>query len=80
MSRVQIGLIIALTVLLLAVAIITWGSIGSGFCILGLFMIPGTVAYKYLWINREDRMIDEMDPMNIIYNRHLDAVGAEDYD
>jgi hypothetical protein len=80
MSKLQIGVIIAMMVLLLAVAIIFWGSIASALCVLGLFLIPGSVAYKYLWINREDRVVDEMDPTNIIYNRHLDSIGSEDYD
>ena len=82
MSKLQIGIIIALMVLLLIVAIVFWGSIASGFCVLGLFMIPGTVAYKYLWIDRENREVDEMDPMNIFYKKHFDSIGSgsEDYD
>lgn len=82
MSKLQIGIIIALMVLLLIVAIVFWGSIASGFCVLGLFMIPGTIAYKYLWIDRENREVDEMDPVNIFYKNHFDSIGSgsEDYD
>ena len=84
MSQLQIGIIIALMVLLLIVAIVFWGSIASGFCVLGLFMIPGAVAYKYLWIDRENREVDEMDPVNIFYKNHFDSIGSgsssEDYD
>lgn len=78
MSKLQIGIIIALMVLLLIVAIVFWGSIASGFCILGMFLIPGAAAYKYIWIDREDREVDEMDPMNIIYQRHFDNIGRDD--
>ena len=51
MSKLRIGILIALTALLLFVAI---------------------------WIDREDRVVDDMDPMNIIYKSHLDTVGNDD--
>ena len=78
-SKIAVALLV---LTLLFVAIFFWGSLASGFSILGLIMIPGALAYKYLWIDRENRMVDEMDPMNIMYNRHLDSVGSnrEDYD
>ena len=75
MSKVQIGLLIALAAVLLFIAIFFWGSIASGLSVLGLFLIPGTVAYRMIWIDREDRVVDDMDPMNIIYKSHLDSVG-----
>ena len=78
MSKIQIGIIIALAALLLFVAIFFWGSIASALSVLGLFLIPGTLAYKMIWVDREDRYIDEMDPMNIIYNRHLDSIGNDE--
>ena len=78
MSKLQIGIIVAMTVGLLAIAIIFWGSIASALSVLGLFLIPGTLAYKRLWIDREDRVFDDMDPMNIIYKSHLDSVGKDE--
>ena len=80
MGKIQIGLLIALCAMLLFVAIFFWGSIASAFSILALLLIPGVLAYRWLWIDREDRMVDEMDPMNIIYKQHLDSVSREDYD
>ena len=78
MSKIQIGIIVALAALLLFVAIYFWGSIASALSILSLFLIPGTLAYKMIWIDREDRVIDDMDPMNIIYKSHLDSVGKDE--
>lgn len=80
MSKVRIGLLIALGAVLLFVAIFFWGSMASAFSILGLLLAPGVLAYKWLWIDREDRAFDDMDPMNIIYQRHLDTVVADDED
>ena len=80
MSKFSIVMITLLVLILLFVAIFFWGSMASALSVLGLFLIPGTVAYKYLWIDREDRVVDDMDPMNIIYNRHLDSIGFDDED
>ena len=78
MGKIQIGLLIALCAMLLFVAIFFWGSIASAFSILALLLIPGVLAYRWLWIDREDRIVDEMDPMNIVYNRHFDSIGSDD--
>ena len=78
MSKWRIGVIIGLVVLLLFVAIYFWGSIASALSVLALFLIPGTLAYRMIWIDREDRVVDDMDPMNIIYKSHLDSVGKDE--
>ena len=78
MSKLRIGILIALTALLLFVAIFFWGSIASALSVLGLFLIPGTLAYRMIWIDREDRVVDDMDPMNIIFKSHLDSVGKDE--
>ena len=65
---------------LLAVAIIFWGSIASAMCVLGLFLVPGTLAYKKLWIDRENLEFDDMDPANLMYRKHMEMMGAEDSD
>ena len=78
MSKVRIGLLIALGAALLFVAIFFWGSMASAFSILGLLLAPGVLVYKWLWIDREDRAFDDMDAMNIVYSRHFDSVGSDD--
>ena len=78
MSKFQIGLIIVLAVVLLFVAIFFWGSIASALSILCLILIPGTIAYKMIWIERENLVLDDMDPMNIVYKRHLDVAENDD--
>lgn len=78
MSKWRIGVIVALVLLLLFVAIYFWGSIASALSVLGLFLIPGTLAYRMIWIDREDRVVDDMDPMNIIFKSHLDSVGKDE--
>ena len=81
MSEIQIGILIVLGALLLFVAIFFWGSLASAFSILALLLIPGVLAYRWIWIDREDRAFDESDPMNIVYNRHFDSIGGkEDYE
>ena len=78
MSKLRIGLLVVLLGLLLFVAIFFWGSLASAFSILSLILIPGLVAYRRLWIDREDHEFDEMDPMNIIYRRHLESVEDDE--
>lgn len=80
MSTFHRVLIIVLLVTLLVVAIVFWGSIASALCVLGLFLIPGSLAYKFIWIDRENREVDDMDPMNIMFKRHLDSVAPEEYE
>lgn len=71
-------LIGVLAAVLLFVAIFFWGSIASGFSILGLLMIPGILIYKRLWIDREDHDFGEDDPMNMVYRRHYESVAGDD--
>ncbi len=80
MSRSGKILIAVLVLVLLAVAIIFWGSIASGLCVLGLVLLPGALAYKKLWIDRENLDFDEMDPAELMYRRHMGISDQEDSD
>ena len=78
MSKVRLVITAIIVLGLLAIAIFFWGSMASALSILALLLIPGVVAYRMLWIDRENRVVDDMDPMNIIYNRHMDIVENGD--
>ena len=78
MSKLQIGLLIGLAVVLIAVAVAFPYSIISGMCIVSLPLIPGVVLYRKLWLDRDKGDLDELDPFNIIYKQSFDQVGNDD--
>ena len=78
MSKLQIGLLIGLAVVLIAVAVAFPYSIISGMCIVSLPLIPGVVLYRKLWIDRDRNDFDELDPINISYRQSFDQIGNDE--
>jgi hypothetical protein len=78
MSKLQIGLLIGLAVVLIAVAVAFPYSIISGMCIVSLPLIPGVVLYRKLWLDRDKGDFDELDPINISYKQSFEQVGNDD--
>ena len=78
MSKLQLGLLIGLAVVLIAVAIAFPYSIISGMCIVSLPLIPGVVLYRKLWIDRDRNDFDELDPINISYRQSFDQIGNDE--
>ena len=87
MSKLQIGLLIAVELILAAVAILFWGSIASGICIVLFFLFllfmlirnfaPFLKGRDYGGINKK---YDELDPVNLFYEKHLNTTGLESQD
>ena len=78
MSKLQIGLLIGLAVVLIVVAIAFPYSIISGMCIVSLPLIPGVILYRKLWLDRDSGDLDELDPINISFKQSFDQVGNDD--
>ena len=78
MRKWQIGLLVALAVILLAAAIIFWGSIMSGMCLVSLPLIPGVIMYRKLWLDRKQDDFDDLDPIKLSYRKHFETIGNEE--
>ena len=60
MSAVRKILLVLLALVLLTVAILTWGSLGSAVCIYGLIMMGAALIYqRFLTHRSEDDFTDE---------------------
>ena len=55
-NRILPGIFLAV---ILAVIILTWGSIGSAVCVYGLIMLAASLIYQRFLTNREDDFKDE---------------------
>ena len=84
MKKSTIALLIAVELILAAVAIIFWGSLASGVCIVLFFLLllyvlistfaPFLQGRDYGGINKK---YDDLDPINLLYKKHMDKVGIE---